>query len=157
VSKQPEMSKFQMPAIHALALVFPEMSPEKFKDLKADIQANGLREKIVVYQEMILDGRHRAEALEQLGIDLDERNCEEFDPVVEGNALEYVVSRNFVRCHLTVGQRAAVAFSLAKELEKRTPKANVAGRFRSQRLATGTISIRMMNRQTSHNIQPTSR
>ena len=58
--------------VHPLCLSIPEMMPDEKADLIDDIKRNGdkLRDKIVIHEGMILDGRHRAEALEQLNIPL---------------------------------------------------------------------------------------
>ncbi len=54
---------------HPLADLFPLMEGEEFDLLVADIKANGLREKIDLYQGKIVDGRNRYRALRRLGID----------------------------------------------------------------------------------------
>jgi hypothetical protein len=54
---------------HPLANIFPLLEGEAFEELVADIKANGLREKIDLYQGKIVDGRYRYRALQRLGID----------------------------------------------------------------------------------------
>lgn len=44
---------------HPLSLIFPQMPDGEFDELVASIQANGLRHPIVLYEGMVLDGRHR--------------------------------------------------------------------------------------------------
>ncbi len=44
---------------HRLAALVPEMAPDEYEALKADIAAHGLLEPIVLYQGQILDGRNR--------------------------------------------------------------------------------------------------
>ena len=60
------MSEFQF---HPLADLFPLMQGEEFDALVADIKANGLRERLDLYQGKIIDGRNRYRALQRLGID----------------------------------------------------------------------------------------
>lgn len=90
--------------IHPAALIMPEMTPEEFDLLKVDISGNGLIEPLVLFQNKVLDGRHRYKACEELGIDVWAREW-------EGgmNPVEYVISMNFHRRHLTTSQRAMVA------------------------------------------------
>ena len=44
---------------HPIAAIFPSMTDQEYADLKADIAANGLARGIILYEGMILDGRHR--------------------------------------------------------------------------------------------------
>ena len=99
------------------------MSEEEFAKLRDDIDENGLKEKIVVFEGMILDGRHRAQALFELGIPLDEKTVDEYDESVDGDPAKFVISRNVIRRHLTVGQLAGVALKLARLIAKESPKA----------------------------------
>jgi ParB family chromosome partitioning protein len=47
---------------HPLAELIPEASPEEFKTLKQSIKTNGIREPIWLFENKILDGRHRVRA-----------------------------------------------------------------------------------------------
>jgi ParB-like chromosome segregation protein Spo0J len=102
------MSKHQY-EIHPIANVFPMMSPSEFEALKADIKEHGLRESIVFWKNMLVDGRNRLKACEELGIEPDESELmEETDPVA------WVISHNLHRRHLSETQREVVAAKLAK-------------------------------------------
>jgi hypothetical protein len=95
--------------IHPIANVFPMMSKDEFKALKSDIKEYGLREPIVFWKNMLVDGRNRLKACEELGIEADESELmDETDPVA------WVISHNLHRRHLTESQRAMVAGKLAK-------------------------------------------
>lgn len=59
------MKKFEQ---HPLSAAFPGMSPEVFKELIDDIDQNGVREKIVVFEGKILDGWHRYSACQELKV-----------------------------------------------------------------------------------------
>src|SRR5882762_7744978 len=49
--------------IHPLAQLVPEMSPERYKEFCADVEANGLTDPVItLYEGKILDGRHRDRA-----------------------------------------------------------------------------------------------
>ena len=53
---------------HPAADFFPLLNGKEFEKLKADIEANGLLEPIMVHEDQILDGRNRWLACEDLGI-----------------------------------------------------------------------------------------
>jgi hypothetical protein len=86
---------------HPLSSAFPPMSPEAFKDLIDDIDQNGVREKIVVYEGKILDGWHRYSACLELNVLK--------PPMVEfegDNPKVFVLSKNLHRRHMTPSERA---------------------------------------------------
>jgi hypothetical protein len=97
---------------HPLAKKVPEMSPDEYAELVEDIRKNGLKERIVLYQGMILDGRHRARALRELGIPLDDRVTRQYEPEKMGDPATFVVSRNIRRRHLIKAQRVAVVLDI---------------------------------------------
>jgi hypothetical protein len=92
---------------HPYADIFPMMNDADSKALVGSIRENGLQHSIITYEGMILDGRNRAVACEQAGI----------EPVYEEytgtDALQYVVDSNLNRRHLTTSQRAMIAAELA--------------------------------------------
>ena len=100
---------------HPAAEFFPLMPAAEFDELRADIEANGQLEPIITCQGLILDGRHRARACQGLGLAVSSREwageC--------GSPLEYVLSHNLRRRHLTSSQRAMLALELLPELEER--------------------------------------
>jgi hypothetical protein len=51
---------------HPLANVFPLIEGAEFGELVADIKANGLNERIEMYEGMMLDGRNRYRVLARL-------------------------------------------------------------------------------------------
>lgn len=84
------------------------MSASEYARLKSDIEANGQREDIVVWRGLLIDGRNRLRACEELGIEPQIAELmEETDPV------QYALSHNLHRRHLTTAQRAIVAAKLA--------------------------------------------
>jgi len=80
---------------HPLAKLFPPMGPCEYKGLKADIEKNGLRNPIVLFERRILDGWNRYRACLGSGISPVFVEYEGDDP------LGFVVSMNLNRRHLT--------------------------------------------------------
>ena len=103
----------EVEGVHEVADYLPLMSDEEFKAFKADIEQNGLQVPIVVYRKagrkfVIIDGRHRQRACQELGIT-------PTYTVFQGKKeelLSHVLSLNVGRRHLSESQRAAVAVDL---------------------------------------------
>jgi N6-adenosine-specific RNA methylase IME4/ParB-like chromosome segregation protein Spo0J len=95
--------------IHAVAEIFPRMGEAEFVALKNDIAEHGVREPLWIWRGQIIDGRHRAQACEELGIVPAVR---EYDGD-ESGLVGFVVSLNLHRRHLDESQRAMVAGKLA--------------------------------------------
>ncbi len=93
--------------IHTLANIFPKMQEGEFEKLVEDVKANGVLEPIWIFENKIIDGRHRFFAAQKLEIDCPKRQYEGSDP------LGFVLSLNLRRRHLNESQRAMVAAKLA--------------------------------------------
>jgi hypothetical protein len=93
---------------HPVADLFPMMSASEFARLKSDIETNGQREDIVVWRGLLIDGRNRLRACEEL--DIEPQIAELMD---ETDPVQYALSHNLHRRHLTTAQRAIVAAKLA--------------------------------------------
>jgi len=114
---------------HPFADLFPMLGADDSADLRADIAAYGLRDRVVIFEGRILDGRNRYRALQEiakLGLAYHGRSLTAVDLVpgapgnifekfagTEAEALEYVLSKNLHRRHLDESQRAMVAANLA--------------------------------------------
>ncbi len=99
--------------IHPAATLFPMMDAASFEMLKADIKENGQEKCITFFDGMLLDGRNRMKACEELGIEplieeIEDSGDGSFDP------FKWVLSMNLHRRHLTESQRAMVAAKLAR-------------------------------------------
>jgi hypothetical protein len=124
---------------HPFAEMFPLMNAEELQSLAADIAANGLRQKGVKYQGMVLDGRNRQAACLKAGVEME---FEEFTGD-DAAALALVVSLNSQRRDLEPGQRAVVAakaWGLNGYSKGGRPD-------KKKLLETPTISIRQVARQ----------
>lgn len=101
----------QMLALHPLCTLFPRMSGTEFDSLRDDIKANGLREQIILLDDQVLDGGNRYRACLDAGVAPDFRQYNGNDPV------QYVLSKNLLRRHLTAGQRSVIV-SLAANWDR---------------------------------------
>jgi N6-adenosine-specific RNA methylase IME4 len=111
-------------AFHPLADLFPLIEGREFDELVEDVRANGLRERVVLHEGRILDGRNRFRAARAAGlIDGEVHNLPAaiaaqmfrlFDPLVEGEPLKWVLSKNLYRRHLSPSQLSMVAADLGK-------------------------------------------
>lgn len=96
---------------HPLSAAFPAMAEDDFALLVADIDANGQRDPVVLFEGDVIDGWHRTRACDQLAMPV--RTIElpaGVDPVA------FVLSRNLHRRHLTASQRAIAVAACAKWL-----------------------------------------
>jgi 16S rRNA G966 N2-methylase RsmD len=113
---------------HPYADIFPMMSEEEYITLRADIEANGLREAIWLYEGQILDGRNRYRACVDVGVDVRTEAYLGDDP------LAFVVSLNLARRHLNPGQLAAVSLKIEKfEAERAARRQRDAGAAQGDR------------------------
>ena len=97
---------------HPFCLLFPLMGEAELSGLAEDIKANGLQKTIVLLNGDILDGRNRLIACFMAGV---EPQFREWDG--EGSPLDWVMSENLHRRHLTSMQRAVLACDLLPTLE----------------------------------------
>lgn len=116
-------------ALHPIAEIYPAMGADELAAFEADIRANGVRTPIALWREreddpwVIIDGRHRAEVCERLGL---------MPPYLylpaDVDPVGYVVSANSHRRHLTQGQLAMVAARLVKLQKENRALCNLRNR-----------------------------
>ena len=107
--------------VHPAADLFPMLSKDELKALGEDIRKHGLQNKVVLWTggpdgPMLLDGRNRLDAMEQVlwapiveGGKLSDRICRLWKG---GDPYAYVISANIHRRHLNVEQRQALLIEL---------------------------------------------
>lgn len=91
--------------LHPLCTLFPRVVGADFDALVADIRANGLRQAIVLYGDMILDGGNRYRACLEAGVN------PHFEHYEGDSIVSFVLSANLHRRHLSAGQQAAIVSS----------------------------------------------
>jgi len=104
---------------HPVANLFPLMVGDDFAALAEDVKSNGLLEPIWLHPDgRIVDGRNRYKACRAVDVEPSFRTWSG-----EGSLVEFVVSLNLHRRHLTAGQKAMlgaeVEEALAVEVEQR--------------------------------------
>jgi hypothetical protein len=90
--------------VHPVATMFPMMQGPELGLLVEDIEANGLREPIVLCDGLVLDGRNRLRACELAQVP---PRFVEWDGA--GSPIAFVLSRNLHRRHLNESQRSIIA------------------------------------------------
>ena len=91
--------------LHPLCTLFPRLTGAEFNALRDDIQANGLRQPIVLHEGRILDGGNRYRACIEAGV------APKFVEFGGGNLVSFVLSANLHRRHMSAGQQAAIVAS----------------------------------------------
>ncbi len=109
--------------IHKFALAVPEMNPLEYSDLKKDLKENGQKVPIIIYNNEILDGRHRYKALTELKV---EPKINSFKGT-EVEAAKLVISLNVKRRHLSRGQATLLGVdTLLPAIQKAAKEKQVA-------------------------------
>jgi hypothetical protein len=106
--EEPAPTSAQEMQFHPAAEIFPQMIDEEFDALVDDIKANGLLEDIVTLDGRILDGCNRYRACIEAGVT---PRFKEYNGNV--SPVDYVLSRNLHRRHLSESQRGMVAARIA--------------------------------------------
>lgn len=96
--------------LHPVCEIFPKMSETEFQELKESIREHGLKTVITFWRGQLIDGRHRARALEELGISIDYHWAELED---DDDPIAFAIAANLHRRQLTTSQKSMVAAELA--------------------------------------------
>ena len=116
-------------SLHELATVFPSMTEEEYAGVKADVALNGIKEPIAIWQGQIIDGRHRYQICQELGIQPPLRYLDDdTDPV------SHILSENMIRRNMNPGQRAIIMAML--------PKVGLGGDRHSHAFETARFSLK---------------
>ncbi|QDV69007.1 Modification methylase HindIII [Rosistilla carotiformis] len=130
--KETNMNEFNIdfdnPNFHAACALFPVLQGTELRELANDIRQNGLLEPIVVHNGEILDGRNRLEACEIAGI---EPKFVEWDG--EGSPVQWIISKNLQRRHLSASQRALLGYDLLPLLEAEAKERQRLSKGRSKK------------------------
>lgn len=97
---------------HRLAKLIPPMTADEYAELRENIRQHGLREPITIFEDRILDGRHRARACRDLGITPAYVQYEGDEPAA------FVWSMNGARRNLSSSQLAIVGARMLGPLRK---------------------------------------
>lgn len=100
--------------IHPLAEAMPPMTEDEFAELKKSIEENGQRDRAILLDGKVLDGRNRACACAELGIPLKFRPYDKKRDGLIPEAL--VVDKNITRRQLKPSQKAAIAAELSEKI-----------------------------------------
>lgn len=121
---------------HPYASVVPMLGTPELNALAADIQGNGLRQSIVLFEGKILDGRNRYKACQIVNV---EPQFRDFNG--DGDPLDFIVSMNLVRRQLTASQKALAVAKIAE-----LPRGNPA--LQTPKTPAKPKSAQMPNRKT---------
>jgi hypothetical protein len=143
---------------HPVANIFPLMEGAEFDALVADIKANGLREKIDLYEGKIVDGRNRYLALQRLEIDPSADPTKYFRKALyahttggeiaphkqnnDDRVRAYVISKNIHRRHLTPEQKRDLIAKLIKAQPEKSDR-QIAGTIKASPTTVGTVRAKM--------------
>jgi hypothetical protein len=143
---------------HPVCSLFPLMNKEDLRALAEDIKANGQLEPVVMHEGRVLEGRNRVRACRMAGV---KPRTTEWDG--NGSALEFVISKNLARRHLTSSQRAAIAVKLLPMLEKEARERQRAGKRLAKNLAVVSVNGKAsqiaakLTRTNSHYVEQVKR
>jgi ParB-like chromosome segregation protein Spo0J len=134
---------------HPLADIFPLMEGAEFDELVADIEAHGLRESIVIYDGMILDGRNRYRACKAAGVtplfriavQSPEQSPNLARPLIT-EPTSYVIGANIHRRHLTAEQKRDLIAKLIKVQPEKSDR-QIAAAAKASPTTVGAVRAKM--------------
>ena len=123
---------------HPIANLFPMMDDEGLAELAADIKAKGLKEQVKLWRGQIIDGRNRYRACKIAKV---EPIFKEMKFADDEAALDYVVSRNLKRRHMSAPQRSITAVKIANMRRGRPGKIGLGTDLKSQAQAADMLDV----------------
>lgn len=107
---------------HPIAEIFPLLNGESLRELADSVSVSGLKVPIILFEEMILDGRNRYRACKLAKVEPD------FVQYAGDSPVDDVLTWNGVRRDLTPTQKAAVAVEVLSYFEPEAQERMEAGR-----------------------------
>lgn len=129
---------------HPFADAFERLSEPEFEELKQDIAKNGQLNPVAIWKGVLLDGRNRMAACLQLGKKPLVRELPE-----STNPIEFILSQNIYRRHLSTGARAMFIIEAMKlngkklSEAKKSAKAEVSPRQLDDASAVGKANPKL--------------
>jgi hypothetical protein len=123
---------FALP-IHPAANLFPMMSDDEIRELAEDIRKHGMREPIWLIDGQVVDGRNRLKACKLI-----DHKPHFATAVFGGTALDFVLSKNLHRRHLTPAQRREVIAAVLKQQPENSNR-RVAAQTNTDHKTVGTV------------------
>lgn len=133
---------------HELAEALPPLSKDEFDSLADSIKRNKLRDPIVLFEGMILDGCHRYKAVSMLGVELAPADLVDFDGSYE-DAAEFVLDRGVRRRNMTHAWRVKVADEIARMVRGRPKNGSrepISQTAAAKKLGVGRESVKRRRR-----------
>lgn len=125
--------------IHPLCEMWPVLPDDQLAELAEDIKANGLRQKILIYDGQVIDGRNRLMAMERAGIEV---AAEHFEHWKGANPAALVISLNARRRHMPLASRALMVAKIRSEWlpgSQSEPKMTIAEAAKVAKLSPAVI------------------
>lgn len=113
--------------IHPVAAILPKLCEADFDALRTSIKRFGQMVPIIVHDGMVLDGRHRYWACNEIGVTPKTIPWE--GPTDDSALVNAVVGLNVSRRHLSISQRACVAVKSLERFEAEALKRRQATQF----------------------------
>ena len=120
--------------------IIPPITEDEKKQLRQSIEVEGIRDALVVWGDILIDGHNRYEIAQELGIKYETTNK---DFASRSLAKEWIIKNQFGRRNLSPYQRGKLALKLKGEIAvraKESYKINV-GRPKKSLLNSATIKI----------------
>jgi len=96
--------------------LIPTLAEDEKEQLRNSIKEDGVRDALVVWGEIIIDGHNRYEIAQELGVGYKTKNKDFAD---RSHAKEWIILNQFGRRNISVYQRAALVLKLQDEIASR--------------------------------------